>query len=146
MTSCMKQKKKSKRFEPTICRFIWCHCFYYWERQWTTDAYSPFPCHSPYFMALSYIPSIASLPSWSLLNCVIGSCSYLWSSLLLSPGSSTALPYPFLRWEDEDCTEHSFCVDQVGPWLLEQIFLTWTWGLHLSKHLILLISYYKSGF
>lgn len=110
------KKKKIILFGPTICRFIWCHCFYYWERQWTTDACSPFPCHSPYFMALSYIPSIASLPTWSLLNCVIGSCSYLWSSLLLFSGSSTALPYPFLSWEDEDCTEHSFCVDQVGPW------------------------------
>lgn len=57
-------------FELATYRFI-CHYFCYWETQWTSDAYSPFPCHSSFFVTLSYIPSIVCFPSCSFLACVI---------------------------------------------------------------------------
>lgn len=41
------------------------------ETQWATDAYSPLPHHSQFFINLSYMPSTVCFPSKSFLACII---------------------------------------------------------------------------
>lgn len=108
-TCCMrKEKSLFVCFEPMTYGFIWCHYFYNWGRQWTTDPHSHFPCHSPFFIALSYIPLVFCLPGWSLLTCVIGSVhtfDHLYCSFL----------YLLNLFQDQDSTGHSCCRDQEYP-------------------------------
>lgn len=67
--------KKNTSFYFIWTNHLWINLinlyFCHGETQWATDAYSPLPHHSQFFMNLSYMPSTVCFPSKSFLACII---------------------------------------------------------------------------